>query len=130
VNSTVPENLDAQQLDALTSGAFSAPTSGERSALLRDFLSTEPAPELIQAVYKEMSVKDKGAAKLLREKLEEVRRTRAQEQMAADWAAKAQALLDAPRFNLADAMALQRAGPKGGGPPPLMRQRAPGLQER
>jgi len=112
----VPENLDAQQLDALTSGAFSAPTSGERSALLRDFLSTEPAPELIQAVYREMSVKDKGAARLLREKLEEVRRTRAQEQMAADWAAKAQALLDAPRFNLADAMAWQREAAKAGAP--------------
>ena len=116
MNSTVPENLDAQQLDALTSGAFSAPTSGERSALLRDFLSTEPAPELIQAVYREMSVKDKGAARLLREKLEEVRRTRAQEQMAADWAAKAQALLDAPRFNLADAMAWQREAAKAGAP--------------
>ena len=112
----MPEYLDAQQLDALTAGAFSAPTSGERSALLRDFLSTEPALELIQAVYKEMSVKDKGAAKLLREKLDEVRRIRAQEQMAADWAVKAQVLLDAPRLNLADAMAWQREAAKAGAP--------------
>ena len=116
MNTTVPEHLDAQQLDALTSGAFSAPTSGERSALLRDFLNTDPALELIQAVYKEMSVKDKGAAKLLREKLDDIRRTRAQEQMASDWAVKAQALLDAPRLNLADAMAWQREAAKAGAP--------------
>ena len=116
MNTSLPEPFDAQQLDTLTSGAFSAPTSGERSALLRDFLSTEPALELIQAVYKEMSVKDKGAAKLLREKLDEVRRTRVQEQMAVDWAVKAQALLDAPRLNLADAMAWQREAAKAGAP--------------
>jgi hypothetical protein len=112
----VPENNNLQELDALTGGAFSAPTSGERSTLLRQFLISGPKFEQLQAVYKEMSVKDKGAAKLLRERLDDIRRTRAQETMAAEWAAKAQELLEASRLNLADAMAWQREAAKAGAP--------------
>ena len=57
-------------LDAMTGGAFSAHTSGERTARIRDWLATAPSAEHMQAVFKELSGKDKGAAKLLREKLE------------------------------------------------------------
>ena len=64
-------------LDALTQGAFSAPTSGERSAKLREWLASHPQAEVIQEVYKEMSAKDKGAAKPLREKLDELKRLKA-----------------------------------------------------
>lgn len=107
---------DLQQLDALTGGAFSAATSGERAARVRDWLASEPALEQLQAVYKELSVKDKGAAKPVRERLDELRRTKEQEAMASEWAAKAQALLAVPKLNIADAMAWQRDAAKAGAP--------------
>jgi len=40
-------------------------------------LLTQPAPEQLADVFKELSVKDKGAAKLVREKLDEARRAKA-----------------------------------------------------
>ncbi|RYF30179.1 MAG: hypothetical protein EOO23_05720, partial [Comamonadaceae bacterium] len=67
---------DTQALDALTGGAFSAPTSGERAARVRDWLATDPAAEQMQEVYRELSGRDKGAAKLLRERLDEIRRSK------------------------------------------------------
>ncbi len=103
-------------LDALTQGAFSAPTSGERSAKLREWLASQPQPELILEVYKEMSAKDKGAAKPLREKLDELKRLKTQESLAQEWVIKAQALLQAPRFHVADALAWQRDAAKAGAP--------------
>ena len=113
---TPPQPYDLNQLDALTGGAFTAPTSGERAARVREWLAGEPAHEQLQAVYKELSVKDKGAAKPVRERLDELRRTREQEAIAADWAARAQALLAAPRLNIADALAWQRDAAKAGAP--------------
>lgn len=109
-------SFDLAQLDAITQGAFSAPTSGERGARVREWLATNPAPDLMQAVFKELSVKDKGAAKPLRERLDELRRAKGQEALAAGWAAKAQALLDAPRMNIADALAWQRDAARAGAP--------------
>ena len=103
-------------LDALTQGAFSAPTSGERSAKLREWLASHPQAEVIQEVYKEMSAKDKGAAKPLREKLDELKRLKAQESLAQEWVIKAQALLAAPKFHVADALAWQRDAAKAGAP--------------
>jgi ATP-dependent RNA helicase SUPV3L1/SUV3 len=70
------KTTDTQALDALTGGAFSAPTSGERAARVRDWLATHPTPEQMQDVYKDLSSRDKGAAKLLREKLDEIRRSK------------------------------------------------------
>ena len=110
------QRTDTQALDELTGGAFSAPTAGERAARVRAWLQREPAPEQMQLVYRELSVKDKGAAKPLREKLDELKRQREQEGMAAEWALKAQALLDAPKLNVADAMAWQRDAAKAGAP--------------
>lgn len=110
------QRTDTQALDELTGGAFSAPTAGERAARVRAWLQREPAQEQMQVVYRELSVKDKGAAKLLREKLDELKRQREQEGMAAEWAQKAQALLDAPKLNVADAMAWQRDAAKAGAP--------------
>lgn len=110
------QRTDTQALDELTGGAFSAPTAGERAARVRAWLQREPAPEQMQQVYRELSVKDKGAAKLLRERLDELKRQREQEGMAAEWARKAQSLLDAPRLNVADAMAWQRDAAKAGAP--------------
>ena len=103
-------------LDSLTGGAFSAPTSGERAARLREWLATEPTPEQLAEVYKDISQRDRGAAKPLKEKLDEQKRQKTQEQIAVDWAQKAQALLDQSRMNLADAMAWQRDAARAGAP--------------
>ncbi len=103
-------------LDALTDGAFSAPTSGERAARIRDWLTTNPDPARLQEVFKELSVKDKGAAKLLREKLDDIRRAKGQEVIAQEWAQKASSLLSNTRFHIADALAWQRDAAKAGAP--------------
>jgi predicted secreted protein len=107
---------DTLSLDALTGGAFSAPTSGERAARVREWLTSEPGVQQMQEVFKELSVKDKGAAKPLREKLDELKRSRDQEAIGAEWALKAQTLLDTSRLNVADAMAWQRDAAKAGAP--------------
>ena len=107
---------DQQQLDALTGGAFTAATSGERAARIREWLATDPAHELMQEVFKELSSKDKGAVKPLREKLDELRRAKGQEALSAEWAARGQALLETARLNIADAMAWQRDAAKAGAP--------------
>ncbi|MFZ5488076.1 MAG: DUF349 domain-containing protein [Pseudomonadota bacterium] len=103
-------------LDALTGGAFSAATSGERAARIREWLATQPTPEQLQEVFKELSARDKGAARAVRERLDEIRRAKAQEAIAAEWAEKAQALLAAPKLNIADALAWQRDAAKAGAP--------------
>jgi ATP-dependent RNA helicase SUPV3L1/SUV3 len=106
----------AHPLDAMTGGAFSAPTSGERAAKVREWLGTNPSTEQMQEVFKELSARDKGAAKPLREKLDELKRSATQEHIAADWAVKAQALLDGGKLNIADALAWQRDAAKAGAP--------------
>ena len=103
-------------LDALTGGAFSAHTSSERTARIREWLLSAPSAEQMQGVFKELSGKDKGAAKLLREKLDEIKRSRGQESIAQEWADKAQALLAVPKLNIADAMAWQRDAARAGAP--------------
>ena len=120
-------NPDLPTLDALTSGALTAPTSGERSSRLRDWLASDPSPELMQQVFKEMSARDKGASKLLREKLDELKRTKTQDSLAQEWADKAQSLLQAHQFKVADAMAWQRDAAKAGAP--LSREPLAGLRQ-
>ena len=107
---------DAHPLDALTGGAFSAATAGERAARIREWLTTQPTPEKLQEVFKELSGRDKGAARAVRERLDELRRAKNQEAIAAEWAEKAQTLLDAPKLNIADALAWQRDAAKAGAP--------------
>ncbi len=111
-----PKHQDLPALDALTAGAFTAATSGERSAKLRDWLHTQPSLAQLQAVFTEMSHRDKGAAKIVREKLDELRRTQGQEALVQEWSLKGEALRDAPRLNLADALAWQRDAAKAGAP--------------
>ena len=105
-----------EQLDAMTGGAFSAATSGERSLRIREWLATEPQAQLIQEVYKEMSSRDKGVAKQLREKLDELKRHKSQEQLLEDWTQKGQAILSVQKFQIADALAWQRDAAKAGAP--------------
>ncbi len=115
-----------QALDRLTGGAFSAPTSGERAACLRQWLLSDPPAEQLQEVFKELSARDKGAARLLRERLDEIRRSRDQEAIAAEWSGRAQSLLDQSRINIADALAWQRDAAKAGAP--LSREPLAGLK--
>ncbi|RYF84268.1 MAG: DUF349 domain-containing protein [Comamonadaceae bacterium] len=107
---------DIPSLDQLTGGVFTAPTSGERAQRVRDWLASDPAAELMQAVFKELSGRDKGAARPLRERLDELKRAKGQETLAAEWAQKAESLLAQPRLNIADAMAWQRDAAKAGAP--------------
>ena len=111
-----PKTPDVHALDTLTGGAFAAQTSGERSAKLRDWLQTDPSQEDLQQVFKEMSTRDKGAAKVLREKLDEIKRAQGQDALAAEWADRANTMLNAGRLNIADAMAWQRDAAKAGAP--------------
>jgi hypothetical protein len=103
-------------LDAVTGGAFSAPTSGERAARVREWLASNPPLEQMNDVFKELSHRDRGAAKPLKERLDELKRQKSQEQIGVEWAQKAQALLDHSRLNLADALAWQRDAARAGAP--------------
>ena len=110
------KSTDIHPLDALTGGAFSASTAGDRAARVRDWLATNPSVEQMQDVFKELSTRDKGAVKPLREKLDELKRAKGQEAVGAEWAQKAQALLALGKLNIADAMAWQRDAAKAGAP--------------
>lgn len=125
---THPENKtpDLAALDTLTAGAFTAATSGERISLLQAWLLTEPSLAALQDVFKEMSHRDKGAAKVLRDSMDEKRRNIEQEALSHSWAEKGVALRDAPRINIADAMAWQRDAAKAGAP--LSREPLAGLK--
>ena len=116
VKTNQAKSVEAHPLDGLTGGAFSAPTSGERAARIRTWLATEPTAEQMADVYKDLANRDKGAAKPLKEKLDEVKRSKGQEAVAAEWAEKARVLLSVSKLNLADALAWQRDAAKAGAP--------------
>lgn len=118
--------LDLAALDKLTGGAFTVSTSPERTARLRDWLAGQPTLAQLEAVFDEMSHRDKGAAKVLREKLDELRRSKDQDALIVEWAAKGEALRDAPHINLADALGWQRDAAKAGAP--LSREPLAGLK--
>jgi len=116
VKSGSAKSAEAHPLDGLTGGAFSASTSSERASRIRQWLASDPSVEQMAEVYKDLANRDKGAAKPLKEKLDEARRSKGQEAVAAEWAEKAQALLALPKLNLANALAWQRDAAKAGAP--------------
>lgn len=113
---TPSKPLDLAHLDPLTAAIFQAATSGDRSARLREWLQTGPSEALLHEVYRELSSKDKGVAKQLKEKIDDIKRSHGQEALANDWAQKAELILSAPRLNMADALAWQRDAAKAGAP--------------
>ncbi|RYX90806.1 MAG: DUF349 domain-containing protein [Comamonadaceae bacterium] len=115
-NQAPAKTADSHPLDAVTGGAFSAPTSGERTARVREWLAGNPSLEQMNEVFKELSARDKGAARPLREKLDELKRAKGQENLAGEWADKGQALLALSKLNIADALAWQRDAAKAGAP--------------
>jgi ATP-dependent RNA helicase SUPV3L1/SUV3 len=126
VTDALNKPLDLAALDKLTGGAFTVSTSADRTTRLRDWLAGQPTLDQVQAVFDEMSHRDKGAAKVLREKLDELRRSKDQDALIVEWAAKGEALRDAPHINLADAMGWQRDAAKAGAP--LSREPLAGLK--
>ena len=107
---------DLSALDTLTGGAFTAATASERATRLNDWLDSHPDHAHLLAVFAEMSHRDKGAAKLVREKLDEARKAKDQDALIKEWATTGEALRDAERINLADAMAWQRDAARAGAP--------------
>jgi hypothetical protein len=126
VTDALNKPLDLAALDKLTGGAFTVSTSADRTTRLRDWLAGQPTLDQVQAVFDEMSHRDKGAAKVLREKLDELRRSKDQDALIVEWAAKGETLRDAPHINLADAMGWQRDAAKAGAP--LSREPLAGLK--
>jgi len=120
VTQTSAKTSDVHPLDELTGGAFSAQTSSERTARIREWLATSPSAEQMQAVFKELSGKDKGASKLLREKLDEIKRSKTQESIAQEWADKANVLLGVAKLSTPFRTRLLSAASA-----PLLHQRAP-----
>ena len=116
VTDSSSKHLDLPALDALTGGAFTAANSGDRTTRLRDWLAGQPTLAQLEDVFREMNTRDKGAAKVLREKLDEMRRAKDQDVLVHEWAAKGEVLRDAPQINLADAMGWQRDAAKAGAP--------------
>lgn len=116
MNPSPAKQTEAHPLDALTGGAFSAETSGDRAARIREWLALQPSDEQLQEVFKELSIRDKGAARLVRERLDDIRRTKDQEVIAIEWADKAQVLLAGATLNVAEAVAWQRDAAKAGAP--------------
>ncbi|MDB5885816.1 MAG: hypothetical protein JWR74_1987 [Polaromonas sp.] len=116
VKSGPAKSAEAHPLDGLTGGVFSASNSGERASRIRTWLASDPSVEQMAEVYKDLANRDKGAAKPLKEKLDEARRSKGQEAVAAEWAEKAQVLLAVPKLNLANALAWQRDAAKAGAP--------------
>ena len=125
---TSSHSSDISSLDQLTGGAFTAATSGDRATRLRDWLASTPALEPLQEVYREMSTRDKGAAKVLKDRIDELKRGREQDALVAQWSAKAEQLLALSHLNIADAMAWQRDAAKAGAP--LSREPLAGLKVR
>ena len=126
MNSPTHSSPDLTALDAITGGALTAATSGERLTRVREWLNTEPALDVLQTVFKELSARDKGAAKPVKEKIDELRRAKTQDTLAEEWAEKARALLATSRLNVADAMAWARDTAKAGAP--LSREPLAGLR--
>ena len=58
-----PKSNEPHPLDALTGGAFSAHTAGERAQRIRDWLVTTPSYEQMHEVFQELNGRDRGAAK-------------------------------------------------------------------
>ncbi len=125
---TSSKPIDLVNLDPLIAGIFHAATSGDRSARLREWLQTGPSEAQLHQVYRELSSKDKGVAKQLKEKIDEIKRSHGQEALASDWAHKAELILSAARLHVADALAWQRDAAKAGAP--LSREPLAGLKIR
>ena len=74
-------SLDPTTLDQLTGGAITATTALARTQLIKSWLESSPAPtyEQLNEVFKLLSAKDKGAARQVRESMDEIKKAQNQE---------------------------------------------------
>ena len=105
-----------QELNALTGGAFAATQSQERTSLLKAWLLTQPSLADLNRVHREMSARDKGAAKVLKEAIDLLKREHHQEELVLEWTLKAQSALSQHPFVMGDALAWIRDAAKAGAP--------------
>ncbi|MDO4724364.1 MAG: DUF349 domain-containing protein, partial [Comamonadaceae bacterium] len=103
-------------LDAATGGIFSAENSAQRQERVAQWLQSQPDSALLQQVYKALSARDQGAAKPIRQRMNDIRQSQHQEEASQDWAAKAEKILGASTFRIADGMAWLRDAAKAGAP--------------
>lgn len=103
-------------LDAVTGGVFSASNTAKRLECVNQWLASNPEPALLQQVYKALSASDKGAAKPIRQRMNDIRQSNQQEEAGQDWAVKAEKILAATTFHIADGMAWLRDAAKAGAP--------------
>lgn len=103
-------------LDAITGGVFSANSSAKRLECVNLWLASNPEPAVLQQVYKALSASDKGAAKPIRQRMNDIRQNNQQEEASLDWAAKAEKILASTTFHIADGMAWLRDAAKAGAP--------------
>ena len=111
-------SLDPTTLDQLTGGAITATTALARTQLIKAWLESSPTPsyEQLNEVFKLLSAKDKGAARQVRESMDEIKKAQNQESLTQLWSDKANVLLSTSKLNIADAMAWQRDAAKEGAP--------------
>ncbi len=93
-----------------------SPNAADRAELVRQWLDAQPDADAIASLYKEYSHRDKGVARQLKERQEAIKRTRQQAALTAEWAAKAQSLLQQQRLAIADILAWQRDTARMGAP--------------
>ncbi|PAT38655.1 DUF349 domain-containing protein [Vandammella animalimorsus] len=103
-------------LDTVTGGIFSAENSAQRQERVAQWLQSQPDAALLQQVYKALSARDQGAAKPIRQRMNDIRQSQHQEEASQDWAAKAEKILGAGTFRIADGMAWLRDAAKAGAP--------------
>ncbi len=118
MTSHTEHSADPVAIDQLTGGAITASTAQARTQLIKTWLESSPAPsyEQMNDVFKLLSAKDKGAARQIRDCMEEIKKAQTQEMLTALWADKANVLLSTNKLNIADAMAWQRDAAKEGAP--------------
>ena len=69
-------STDSSSIDQLTGGAITASTSLARTQLIKAWLESSPQPsyEQMNEVFKLLSAKDKGAARQVRESMDEIKK--------------------------------------------------------
>ena len=76
--------------------------------MLKSWLETQPSLTDLNRVHKEMSGRDKGAAKVLKEAIDSLKREHHQEELVVEWTHKAQHVLGQHPFVMGDALAWVR----------------------
>jgi len=116
VTPNINKSLLSETPSTIAAAALLAETSAARINYIHDWLNSNPEELTVKEVFKELSNKDKGAAKLLREYLNVIKRGKNQELLGHEWSVKAEMLLTLEKLNIADALAWQRDAAKAGAP--------------